>query len=250
MSNFVYGFHSVNPLVWQAPESVELIYLDQKRQDKRCQELINAAKDHQVKVELTSAAKLDKLCASSKHQGVVAVLKATITAKVHTLKDLMERLADQDKAIIVVLDGVTDPHNLGAIIRTCDCFGVAAVIIPKNNSASINATVAKVASGAINHLPVVVVNNLAHTLDEIKKSGFWIAGTSLTDDSVSLFDFKPDKKMVWVMGSEGDGIRRLVAENCDYLVSIPMFGHTQSLNVSVAAGVVLSFTAAALARPQ
>lgn len=241
MSNIVYGFHSTMPLLWQHPESIEVIYLDSKRQDKRSQELINVAADAEVIVEIVSGSKLDKIAETNKHQGVIAVLKNEINKKEFNLKYILNDLSEKERSIIVVLDGITDPHNLGAIIRTCDCFGVDAIVVPKDNSASINSTVAKVSSGAINNVPVIVVNNIARALEEIKDQRYWIAGTTLADNSVDLFSFKPDDRMVWVMGSEGDGIRRLVAENCDYLVSIPMYGNTQSLNVSVAAGVVLSY---------
>lgn len=243
MSKQIYGFHSVNPLLWQNPAAIEVVYLDNKRQDKRATEIMELVHQHNVPLELVSGAKLDKLCGTSKHQGIVALLNvsSSSSAKELNLKALMGELAELNSATIMVLDGITDPHNLGAIIRSCDCFGVNAIILPKDNSATVNATVAKVSSGAINHVPVLVVNNLARTLDEIKEHGFWIAGTTLTERSVNLFEFTPDKKMVWVMGSEGEGIRRLVAESCDYLVSIPMSGSTQSLNVSVAAGVVLSY---------
>lgn len=242
MNNLVYGFHSVSPLIWQNPDAIEVIYLDGKRQDKRSQDLLSAAKDAGVVVEMVSGSKLDRISATNKHQGVVAVLIEQVSKKDLNIKSVLNDLQDKNSSIIVVLDGITDPHNLGAIIRSCDCFGVDAIILPKDNSASINPTVAKVSSGAINNVPVVVVNNLSRTLEEIKEFGYWIAGTTLADSSVNLFDFKPDNKIVWVMGSEGDGIRRLVAENCDHLVSIPMYGNTQSLNVSVATGVVLSYT--------
>lgn len=242
MTNIVYGFHSISPVVWQHPEKIALIYYDQKRQDKRVIELIGQAQEHGIQTEAVNGVKLDKLCNTTKHQGIIAVLNDSLCKKALSLKSLLNELESKDKAILMVLDGITDPHNLGAIIRSCDCFGVDGVIIPKDNSANINATVAKVSAGAINHIPVIVVNNLARTLEEIKEYGFWIAGTTLTESSTSLFEFKPDKKMVWVMGSEGEGIRRLVAENCDYLVNIPLYGNTQSLNVSVATGIVLAYT--------
>jgi 23S rRNA (guanosine2251-2'-O)-methyltransferase len=241
MNNLVYGFHSVSPLIWQNPSAIEVIYLDNKRNDKRSNDIKLAADEAGVVIELVSSVKLDKISATNKHQGVVAVLVEQIAKKDLSLKAVLAELCEKDNSIIMVLDGITDPHNLGAIIRSCDCFGVDAIVIPKDNSASINPTVAKVSSGAINHVAVVVVNNLARSLEEIKDQGYWIAGTTLAESSISLFDFKPDKKMAWVLGSECDGIRRLVAENCDYLVSIPMYGNTQSLNVSVAAGVVLSY---------
>lgn len=240
-NNLIYGFHSINSIIWQTPDAIEIIYLEKKRPVKRSQELITITEEKGISVELVSSKFLDKLCGSLHHQGVAASLKPNL-ANQFSLKDFLLKNTELEYSIIVVLDGITDPHNLGAIIRSCECFGVSAVIIPKDNSAGINATVAKVSSGAINQIPVIVVNNLARSLDEIKNSGYWIAGTTLTTDSVNLFEFKPDKRIVWVMGSEDSGIRRLVQESCDYLVSIPMYGNTQSLNVSVAAGVVLSYT--------
>ncbi|MBP9742361.1 MAG: RNA methyltransferase, partial [Burkholderiales bacterium] len=132
--------------------------------------------------------------------------------------------------------------NLGAIIRTAECFGVDAIILPKNNSANINnAIVAKVSSGAINNLAIITVNNLAQAMEELKDHGFWIAGTGLAKDAINLFEFKFDGKLAWVMGNEGSGMRRLVQEHCDYVVTIPLLGNTQSLNVAVATGIVLAY---------
>lgn len=242
-NSFIFGFHSINPLIWQQPETIEVLYLDNKRHDKRAAELIKVAQEKNISVELVSNRYLDNLIKSNKHQGVIAKLTEEVSkTKTYTLKGILSDLADKIISTIVVLDGVTDPHNFGAIIRTCDCFGVDAVIIPKDNSVGVNATVAKVSSGAINNVPVVVVNNVVTALEEMQEVGYWIAGTTLHETSVNLFEFKPDNKMVWVMGSEGSGLRRLVAETCDHLVSIPMFGNTQSLNVSVASGVVLSYS--------
>jgi 23S rRNA (guanosine2251-2'-O)-methyltransferase len=241
MADIIYGFHSISPVVWKTPELIGTLYCEHGRTDKRVNELIAEAQERNISVELVNKTKLDKIAQTNKHQGVVAELNE-VTKKDLSLKSTLKELEGKSDSIIVVLDGVTDPHNLGAIIRSCDCFGVDAVVLPKDNSANINATVAKVSSGAINNVPVIVVNNISRALDEIKDYGYWIAGTTLADNSVELFDFKPDNKIVWVLGSEGSGIRRLVAENCDHLVSIPMYGGTQSLNVSVAAGVVLSYT--------
>ena len=241
MNDLIYGFHSISPILWKSPSSIDILYCEKDRDDRRIVEFIAEANKHGVVVEFISKSKLDKIAQTNKHQGVVASL-AQVTKKELSLKNTLAELELNSTSIIVVLDGITDPHNLGAIIRSCDCFGVDAVVLPKDNSANINATVAKVSSGAVSNIPVIVVNNISRALDEIKDYGYWIAGTTLAETSVSLFDFKPDNKIVWVLGSEGGGIRRLVAENCDYLVSIPMFGNTQSLNVSVAAGGVLSYT--------
>lgn len=155
MADLIYGFHSVSPLLWQNPEKVAVIYLDNKRHDKRVAELSQLAEENSISIELVNTAKLDKMCGNSKHQGVVAELSESIAKKSMTLKAVLDELSNKIDSTLVVLDGVTDPHNLGAIIRSCDCFGVDAVIIPKDNSASVNATVAKVAVGAINNIPVI-----------------------------------------------------------------------------------------------
>lgn len=242
--NFIYGLHSVEALLKNNPEQVEVVYIDSQRQDKRVVQLIELLDTAAIKYEHVGKSLLDKKAAGVNHQGIVAIIahkSASLLPQI-SLKDFLKEKSANDSSVIIVLDGITDPHNLGAIIRTCDCFGVDAVIVPKDNSASVNATVAKTSAGAVNYIPVIVVNNLARTLEELKEHNYWIAGTTLAENSVELFDFVPDKKIVWVMGSEDKGIRRLVAENCDYLISIPMEGSTQSLNVSVAAGVVLSYT--------
>ncbi len=239
MHNLIYGFHSIISSIRAKPQSLETIYIDSKRQDKRAQELINLASLHKIKIKMASSSELSSLSSTDSHQGVIATIK---TKTMPTLKDLINELEAKANATILVLDGITDPHNLGAIIRTADCFGVDAIILPKNNSANIdNPVVAKVSSGAINNISVITVNNISQTLDTLKQHQFWIAGTALDPIAVNLYEFKPSNKMVWVMGNEGTGIRRLVTEHCDYLVTIPMLGKTQSLNVSVATGIVLSY---------
>jgi 23S rRNA (guanosine2251-2'-O)-methyltransferase len=242
-SKFIYGFHSVNSLLLKQQDAVEIVYIDDKRQDKRIIQVLELVKQANLNYKLVTTSQLDKLCTNSKHQGVaIELVDSYATQQALNLPELIEQLSLKDNSVIVALDGVTDPHNLGAIIRSCDCFAVDAVLIPKDNSASVNATVAKVSAGAINHIPVIEVNNLVRSLEQLQEAGYWVAGTTLAERSVDLFAFQPDKKMVWVMGSEDVGIRRLVAETCDYLVTIPMAGNTQSLNVSVATGVVLSYT--------
>ena len=241
--NSIFGLHSVEALLKNKPEQIEIVYIDSHRQDKRVVQLVELLDQASIKYEYISKNILDKKAPGVNHQGIVAMVanNSSLLPQI-SFKDFLKEKSASESSIVIVLDGITDPHNLGAIIRTCDCFGVDAVIVPKDNSASVNATVAKTSAGAVNYVPVIVVNNLARTLEELKEHNYWIAGTTLAENSVELFDFTPDKKIVWVMGSEDKGIRRLVAENCDYLVSIPMEGNTQSLNVSVAAGVVLSYT--------
>ncbi len=237
MSKIIYGFHSVINYIKTAPNLLEEVYIDNTRQDKRQQELSNLANENNIKLTNKKVNELNSLVKNKTHQGVVAKVKPT--AKV-TLNEVVAGL--KATAQILILDGITDPQNLGAIIRTAECFGVDAIILPRDNSANIdNLSVAKTSSGAVNNVPVVSVNNLNQAMDTLKEHEFWIAGTCLDKKSVNLFEFKFQGKIAWVMGSEGSGIRRLVMENCDYLVTIPLKGTTQSLNVSVATGVVLAY---------
>jgi predicted rRNA methylase len=159
------------------------------------------------------------------------------------IKQLLKSIANKAHSTLLILDGITDPHNLGAIIRSAECFGVDAIIIPKNNSANPdNPVVAKTSSGAVFNLPVIVVNNISRCIDSLKQHEFWVAGTALNDSAVNLFEFTPPPKIAWVLGNEGKGLRRLVQENCDYIIKIPLIGKTQSLNVSVACGIALAYT--------
>jgi len=240
----IYGFHSVEAALNNNSSGISRILFDSQRHDKRCTSLLRLAQNSQVKIEHVNCQVLDQLSHNANHQGVVAELNQSQTNKTTlTFKELLLAIKDKNNAIVLVLDGITDPHNLGAIIRSAECFGVDAVIIPKDNSANANnPTVVKVSSAATNYIPVITVNNLVTAINELQEHEFWVAGTSLGDKSVSLFEFKPPGRIAWVMGSEGDGIRRLVADNCDYLVSIPLYGNTESLNVSVATGVVLAYT--------
>lgn len=239
MTNYIYGFHSIEATMLNAPANIDHILISNSRKDKRLNHLLELAKTHKIAIKYVDD--LDHLTATNKHQGVAAAIK--ISEIKLDLKELLNSLDIKENAIILILDGVTDVHNFGAIIRSADCFGVDAIIVPKNNSASTNnPVVAKVSSGAINHIPVITVNNLSRTIEQLKEHDFWIAGTAIAENSIDLFEFKCNKKIAWVMGNEGSGIRRLVAENCDYLVTIPMYGATQSLNVSVAAGIVLAYT--------
>lgn len=242
MKNLLYGFHNIIALLKSNPETIELIYLDEKRKDKRQQDLVIFAKNSGIKVELISSLKLDQLISGQQnHQGAIARILNSKNPAI-TLEEALKNVANKEDSLILILDGITDPQNLGAIVRTADCFGVDCIIIPKDNSAPIeNSIVAKASSGAIHNIPVITVNNLTRAIDKLKDNHFWIAGTSLANKSTNLFEFKSTGKIAVVMGNEGSGIRRLVMENCDYLVTIPMSGQTQSLNVSVATGIVLAY---------
>lgn len=239
MSKYIYGFHSITTYIKNHPHNIEMIYCDNSRQDKRQQELVALAKENNIALTKVPAIELNNLTKTTTHQGAAAKVKS-ITQP--TLKEILINLENKKNAQILILDGITDPQNFGAIIRTADCFGVDAIIIPKDNSANTDsAIVDKTSSGAINNIAVISVNNLSQAMELLKEYEFWIAGTSLGKNSINLFDFKFEGKLAWVMGSEGTGIRRLVQETCDYLVTIPMQGNTQSLNVSVATGVVLAY---------
>ena len=237
MSNkkLIHGFHAVNARLWQNPKSVLEIFLAGGRQDARAQAVLDKAASESVKAHIVDKARLDSLTGNARHQGVVAMIDAN--QNFVTLDDVLENLAEPP--LLLILDGVTDPHNLGACLRVADAMGAHAVIAPKDRSATLNATVSKVACGAAEVVPYITVTNLARTLRVLKDAGVWIAGTTMEADT-DLYHFDASGPLAWVMGAEGEGMRRLTREHCDVLVSIPMFGTVESLNVSVSSGMVLS----------
>ena len=241
----LFGFHAVGVRLKTAPKSVIAIYFEPTRRDARMRQFIDKAKDYGCRLIESDSDRLSKLCGGHGHQGVAARVQEL--AQVHSLDELLENLeaaqadkplAEREQPLILVLDGVTDPHNLGACLRVADGAGVHAVIAPKDNAAGINATVAKVASGAAETVPYFMVTNLARTLNELKERNIWIIGTS---DVATKTIYQADLKgpVALVLGAEGDGKRQLTAKTCDELVSIPMRGAVESLNVSVASGVCL-----------
>lgn len=231
----IYGFHAVNARLWQNPKSLVELYVQEGRQDARTREVLEKAAAEQVRVHFADAARLANLCKNARHQGVAAFIDASRN-HVH-LEDVLENL--NEPPLLLVLDGITDPHNLGACLRVADAVGVHAVIAPKDKSAGLNATVSKVACGAAETVPYITVTNLARTLRELKEYGIWIVGTDMGGEA-DLYHYEVPASVAWVMGSEGEGMRRLTREHCDALVSIPMQGMVESLNVSVSAGMVLS----------
>jgi 23S rRNA (guanosine2251-2'-O)-methyltransferase len=237
MSNkkLIHGFHAVNARLWQNPKSVLEIFLAGGRQDARAQAVLDKAASESVKAHIVDKARLDSLTGNARHQGVVAMIDAN--QNFVTLDDVLENLSEPP--LLLILDGVTDPHNLGACLRVADAMGAHAVIAPKDRSATLNATVSKVACGAAEVMPYITVTNLARTLRDLKDAGVWIAGTTMEADT-DLYHFDASGPLAWVMGAEGEGMRRLTREHCDVLVSIPMFGTVESLNVSVSSGMVLS----------
>lgn len=241
----LFGFHAVGVRLKTAPKSIVEIYADPSRRDARMRQFIDKVAEAGVRLIEADGMRLAKLCGSHGHQGVAARVQAL--AQVKSLDALLEQLeaANADKSVperdpplILVLDGVTDPHNLGACLRVADGAGVHAVIAPKDHAAGINATVAKVASGAAETVPYFMVTNLARTLNELKERNIWIIGTS---DQAGQTLYQADLRgpVALVLGAEGDGMRALTAKTCDVLVSIPMRGAVESLNVSVASGVCL-----------
>jgi 23S rRNA (guanosine2251-2'-O)-methyltransferase len=233
----LFGFHAVTAALRARPEGVEAIYVAAARRDRRMQELVERAAAARVAVHTVDDARLAALAGNDRHQGVVAVVAGGAAAA--TLAELLDGL--QEPALLLVLDGVTDPHNLGACLRSADAFGAQAVIVPKDRSVGVSATVAKVASGALDTVPVITVTNLARSLRELKERGVWIIGAD-ADGGEDLFTADLSGPVAWVLGAEGTGLRRLTRESCDRLLRIPLQGAVESLNVSVAAGVCLFAT--------
>lgn len=239
MSNqrLIVGFHAVNARLWQNPASITELYVQQDRHDARMRDVLAKAEAAHVRVLPADSKRLDALSKHARHQGVVGFIDAS---KSHVdLDDILDNLTEAP--LLLILDGITDPHNLGACLRVADAMGVHAVIAPKDKSAGLNATVSKVACGAAEVVPYITVTNLARTLRQLKERGIWIVGTAM-DGETDLFHFQSPHAVAWVMGAEGSGMRRLTREHCDMLVSIPMLGSVESLNVSVSAGMVLSET--------
>lgn len=230
----LFGFHAVSVRLKTAPASVQEVYVQASRRDARMRQFLQRAQEAGVRVIEADSLRLAKLCASHGHQGVVARVQALEPA--HSLDDLLDSL---DAApLLLVLDGVTDPHNLGACLRVADGAGVHAVIAPKDHAVGLNATVAKVASGAAETVPYFMVTNLARTLGELKERGIWCQG--LADDAPqTLYQADLTVPTAMVLGAEGAGLRQLTCKTCDSLLSIPMQGAVESLNVSVASGVCL-----------
>jgi len=233
-SRLIYGFHAITAKLRQDPESLREILIDAGRQDARARDLLKHAELQGVKFLLVDGKRLDDLAAGGRHQGVVARIDGA--RKLAHLDDVLDTL--EEPAFLLVLDGVTDPRNLGACLRVADAAGVHAVIAPKDKAAGLNDVAVKTACGAAETVPYVMVTNLARTLRELKEREIWVVGTA-GEASESLYAAEWPQATAWVMGAEGEGMRRLTRETCDQLVNIPMHGSVDSLNVSVAAGVCL-----------
>ena len=237
MSEIAYGIHAVDVLLRRSPERIISLSVQSDRNDKRVQGLLSLAQNQGVSVTRVPKADLDA-AVSERHQGVIALIKPRQDEAGVKERDLADFLNGIDCPLVLVLDGVTDPHNLGACLRSADAAGVAAVIVPKDNSAELNAVARKVASGAAEVIPFIRVTNLARTLRSLKELGIWIVGTTGSADTL-VFDQDLSIPTALVMGAEGPGMRRLTTEACDFLVKLPMAGDVSSLNVSVATGICL-----------
>ena len=234
-SQILFGFHAITVRLKAAPASVLEVHVDRSRRDQRMRDLLSRVEGAQVRLIDSDDQRLQGLCGSPRHQGVVARVKALKLS--HSLDDTLDTFPADD-VMLLVLDGVTDPHNLGACLRVADGVGAQAVIAPKDHSVGLNATVAKVASGAAETVPYFMVTNLARTLNELKERNIQIIGTS-DDAEDSIFDVDLRGPVAWVLGAEGKGMRQLTRKTCDRLVSLPMCGAIESLNVSVASAVCL-----------
>lgn len=235
-SRFIYGFHAINARLRQSAGSVEEIFIAAARQDGRTRDLVRLAETQGVRVMFSDTERLDGMAGGhgARHQGVVARVSATLRHV--TLEDVIETLSEP--ALLLVLDGVQDPHNLGACLRVADAVGAHAVLAPKDRAVGLNATAIKVACGAADTVPYVTVTNLARALRQMQEYGIWTVGTDALADKV-IYDIDLKVPLAFVLGAEGGGLRRLTRETCDVLARIPMYGAVESLNVSVASGIGL-----------
>jgi 23S rRNA (guanosine2251-2'-O)-methyltransferase len=232
--NYIYGINAVAEGLKARARSISWVAVSKERHDLRLQRVVDECRKQGVAVRFVSRAELDQMAGNNAHQGVVAVTSAK---QYNDLDDLVEAKRGQ-YSLLVVLDGVEDPHNLGAVIRTADASGADGVVIPERRAASVTALVAKASAGASEHLPVAKVTNIARTLEELKAKNIWTVGLDERGpQNYDSLDYNMDCAIV--LGAEGKGVHDLVAKKCDFLVSIPMLGKVPSLNVSVAAGVML-----------
>ncbi|UAX41517.1 23S rRNA (guanosine(2251)-2'-O)-methyltransferase RlmB [Pasteurella canis] len=236
MSENIYGIHAVSAFLNHAPERLIEVYVLKGREDKRLQPLLNELHSLGISVQFLNRQTLDKKADGEVHQGIIARVQP---AKELNEADLDKILENKTNPLLLVLDGITDPHNLGACLRTADAAGVTAVIVPKDKSAQLTSIARKVACGAAEVMPLIRVTNLARTLRDLQhQHHIWVVGTA-GEATETLYQTKLTGGLALVMGAEGDGMRRLTREHCDQLISIPMAGSVSSLNVSVATGVCL-----------
>ena len=238
-SEIAYGIHSLTAIIEHEPDRIIELFVLKGREDERMKPILTAAYSLGISVQYTSRKALDDKSKGEQHQGVVARVKAAKQKDEGDLKQWLASVEQRDKPpFLLVLDGVTDPHNLGAVLRTADAAGIDGVIVPKDKSAKLTGTTRKVACGAAEVMPLFVVTNLARSLKLLQDNNVWIIGTA-GEATSDVFEMKFKGPLAIVMGAEGTGMRRLTREHCDELVKIPMAGSVSSLNVSVATGVIL-----------
>ena len=230
-TNLIYGKNPVIEAI-NAKKAIKVFLVSNFNDQK----ILSLIKNNKIAISTVSPNEMDKMCSGGVHQGIAAELKPYQTV---SLEEIIIKAKKKEKKIIVMLDGIEDPHNLGAILRSADVFEASGVILPKHNSVSLNATVAKTSAGAINYVPVAVVNNLNQAIKTLKDEGYWIVATD-GSAQISYSSIKYDFPTVVVIGSEGKGVSSLVLKNSDYIVKIPQYGHVNSLNASVAAGILLA----------
>ncbi len=235
MSEIIYGIHAVKALLERDPQRFLEVFILKGRDDRRLQPLIAELEATGIVIQVANRQWLDEKVEGAVHQGIVARVREGRQYQENDLPALLDSTATP---FLLVLDGVTDPHNLGACLRSADAAGVHAVIVPRDRSAQLNATAKKVACGAAESVPLIRVTNLARTLRLLKEMNVWVVGTAGEADH-TLYQSKMTGPMALVMGAEGEGMRRLTREHCDELISIPMAGSVSSLNVSVATGICL-----------
>ena len=236
-NELIYGIHAVEAAIRNQPENVLQVFVQQGRNDNRIKKILDIAKNSGVSLQSITNDKLKEKCPKARHQGVVAEIRRSKSSVLS-----LDELLTKEKLLLLVLDEVQDPHNIGACLRTADAVGVDAVIVSKNRSPALSPVIRNVASGAAETVPYIMVSNLARTLEKIKENNVWVMGTS-GDAQQTIYDscsnLKSNQAIALVMGSEGKGMRRLTREACDELVSIPMLGSVESLNISVATAVCL-----------
>lgn len=233
---YIFGLHAVESLLSHQPRRIIRLYVLEQRNDKKLEALVTQAKKFGINIDYASRTELDRLSQEANHQGIVAFCHKPKVYAENDLTQLLENLSMPP--FLLILDGVQDPHNLGACFRSADAAGVHAIIAPKDKAVGITSVVSKVASGAAETVPFIQVTNLVRTMETLKEKGIWLYGAD-GEAQQTLYQTKLNGPIGIVMGAEGDGMRRLTREHCDFLLKIPMCGSVESLNVSVATGVFL-----------
>lgn len=236
MKNYIYGMHALEAALKKSPHNILQIFIQQNRADKRTQKILQLAKKYNIPIKFVVAGELQNLAGDTHHQGIAAQIKFSEKINENDLDELLDNLTKS--AFLLILDGVQDPHNLGACLRSAEAAGVHAVIAPRDRAVGLTPTVYKVASGAAGAVPFIQVTNLARVMRKLQNQGVWLMGADERGEK-SLFKADLSGSIAVVMGAEGKGLRRLTREHCDQLLHIPMAGSVASLNVSVATGIFL-----------